>query len=171
VLQRLFALHGAVISGLATLVAAAYGLVALFMTLDIALRAARLGALPWLLEATEYVLYGGTFLAAPWVLRKGAHVRVDLLVAGLPRRGAIGVEVAADALGFFVSAVFLWFGTTAALEAWRDNSMQFKTWAVPEWILLAPIPIAACLLMIEFALRATRVRGAHVDPTLSKAAI
>jgi len=25
--------------------------------------------------------------------------------------------------------------------------------------------------MIEFALRATRVRGAHVDPTLSKAAI
>ena len=169
--QRLFALHSAILSGLATLVAVAYGLVALLMTLDIALRAARVGALPWLLEATEYVLYGGTFLAAPWVLRKGAHVRVDLLVAGLPRRWSTGVEVAADALGFFVSAAFLWFGTAAALEAWRENSMQFKTWAVPEWILLAPIPLAACLLMIEFALRATRVRGAHVDPTLSKAAI
>lgn len=169
--QRLFALHEAVISGLATLVAVAYGLAALLMTADIGLRAARLGALPWLLEATEYVLYGGTFLAAPWVLRKGAHVRVDLLVAGLPRRWSTAAEIGADAVGFFVSATFLWFGLAAAAEAWRENSMQFKTWAVPEWILLAPIPLAAGLLMIEFALRAARVRGVHVDATISKAAI
>ena len=123
--EKLFALHAAILSGLATLVAVAYGLVALLMTLDIALRAARLGALPWLLEATEYVLYGGTFLAAPWVLRKGAHVRVDLLVAGLPRQWSTAVEIAADALGFFVSATFVWFGAAAVLEAWRENSMQF----------------------------------------------
>jgi TRAP-type C4-dicarboxylate transport system permease small subunit len=141
------------------------------MTLDIGLRAARLGALPWLLEATEYMLYGGTFLAAPWVLRKGAHVRIDLLVTALPRRASVAMEIGADVVGLFVSAALLWFGTAAAFEAWRENSMQFKTWAVPEWILLAPIPIAALLLGIEFALRAARVRGVHTDPALAKAAI
>ena len=169
--QRLLALHGSVISGLATLVAVAYGLVALLMTLDIALRATRLGALPWLLEATEYVLYGGTFLAAPWVLRRGAHVRVDLLLGGLPPRWSIAMEIGADAVGLFVSATFLWFGGVAALEAWRENAMQFKTWAVPEWIVLAPVPLAAGLLMIEFGLRAARVHGVHVDAAISKAAI
>ena len=170
-LKKLLAAHEAALSSLATLVAVAYGLVAFLMTLDIGLRAARLGALPWLLEATEYVLYGGTFLAAPWVLRKGAHVRIDLLVTGLPRRWSVAMEIGADLLGLFVSATLLWFGTAAALEAWREKSMQFKTWAVPEWILLAPIPIAALLLAIEFGLRAARVRGVHADPALAKAAI
>jgi TRAP-type C4-dicarboxylate transport system permease small subunit len=166
--RGLLAFHEALLEGAATLVALLYGLVALLMTVDIGLRACRLGSLPWLLEATEYVLYGGTFLAAPWVLRKGAHVRVDLLLMSVPRSVAVAMEIVADAIGFAVSAILLWFGAAAALDAWRENAMQFKTWAMPEWILLALIPLGALLLMVEFALRVRRVRGVvaeEIDPT------
>ncbi|CAN0492337.1 unnamed protein product, partial [Discosporangium mesarthrocarpum] len=34
-------------------------------------------------EIIEYLLLAGVFLGAPWVLRQGSHVRVDLLVGNL----------------------------------------------------------------------------------------
>jgi TRAP-type C4-dicarboxylate transport system permease small subunit len=157
--KKLLAVHTAVLAGIATLVAVAYGLAAVLMTVDIGIRALNVGALPWLLELTEYLLYAGTFLAAPWVLRQGAHVRVDVLAAGAPAPWSTRMEIATDVVGAMVSGVLICFGSVAVAEAWRDNTMQFKTWAVPEWILLAPIPVAATLLMIEFVLRAARVPG------------
>ena len=147
------------------LVGVVYGLIALFMTVDIGIRAANLGALAWLTELTEYLMYAGTFLAAAWTLRKGAHVRVDVLLMLLPRRAAAGLEIAMDALGFAIATVFLWYGSIALADAWRNHNVQYKTWAVPEWLLLAAMPTAAVLLMIEFILRMRRAPGVLPDTT------
>ena len=38
--------------------------------------------------------------------------------------------------------------------------VQYRTWFVPEWILLSPIPICGALLSAEFVLRLLRVGGA-----------
>ena len=60
-----------VITGfLCTLFGLALGLIILLLCSDIVLRNAGITSLPWVIELTEYVLYGGTFLAAPCVLRK-----------------------------------------------------------------------------------------------------
>jgi len=147
------------------LVGVVYGLIALFMTVDIGIRAANLGALAWLTELTEYLMYAGTFLAAAWTLRKGAHVRVDVLLMLLPRRAAAGLEIAMDALGFAIATVFLWYGSIALADAWRNHNVQYKTWAVPEWLLLAAMPTAAVLLMIEFILRMRRAPSVLPDTT------
>lgn len=148
-----------------TLVGVVYGLIALLMTVDIGIRAANLGALAWITELTEYLIYAGTFLAAAWALRQGAHVRVDVLLTLLPRRVAAGLEIAMDALGFAISTVFLWYGSIALADAWSNHNVQYKTWAVPEWLLLAAMPAAAVLLMIEFALRMRRAPGVLPDMT------
>ncbi|MGE0735354.1 MAG: TRAP transporter small permease [Alphaproteobacteria bacterium] len=151
-----------------SLVGIAYGAVAVLMTLDIAIRGLNLGALPWLIELTEYILYGGTFLAAPWALRLGAHVRVDLLLSSVRKSTALTLERIVDCIGLLVSAVFLYFGSVAVIDAWRENLTQFKTWSTPEWILLLPIPFAALLMVIEFILRIGRVPGTistDYDPT------
>jgi TRAP-type C4-dicarboxylate transport system permease small subunit len=151
-----------------TLVGMVYGLIALLMTVDIGIRAANLGALAWLTELTEYLMYAGTFLAAAWALRQGAHVRVDVLLTLLPRRAAAGLDIAMDALGFAIAAVFLWYGSIALADAWGNHNVQYKTWAVPEWLLLAAIPVGAVLLMVEFALRLRRAPGVlpdFMDPT------
>jgi len=145
---------------LCTLFALALGAIVVLISLDVLLRDLGLGALPWLLELTEYLLYAGTFLAAPWVLRKNGHVRVDILLASLPRPAAIQLDRAISAFGLGVSLILLYYGSAAVREAWREGMVQYRTWFVPEWILLSPIAICAALLSAEFVLRMLRVGGA-----------
>lgn len=141
----------------------ALGAIAALMCLDILLRNLGLGSLPWLIELTEYLMYGGTFLAAPWVLRQGSHVRVDLLLVAIPSRHAVRLEQFVDAVGLTISAVMAIYGTGAVANAYATVMLQFKTWTVPEWILLLPIPVGCTLLAVEFLLRIFRVPGIVSD--------
>jgi TRAP-type C4-dicarboxylate transport system permease small subunit len=135
------------------------GLIVALICLDVALRNLALGSLPWLIELSEYLMYAGTFLAAPWVLRQGNHVRVDMLLVALPRRLAIRLEQFVDLVGLAISLVLLYYGSAVVADAWRSNMVAYKTWYVPEWLLYLAIPTGALLLAIEFVLRFLRVKG------------
>jgi len=155
-------LHGRVLELSGTLAGLAYGAIAALMTADIAVRSLGMGTLGWLTELTEYLLYASTFLAAAWVLRQGAHVRVDILLVRLGPRGRI-LDRATDVVGLAVALVLLGFGAGAVLEAWRAGAVQYRNWATPEWLLLLPLPIAGLLLGIEFILRLRGVPEAVQD--------
>src|SRR5689334_15639540 len=72
------------------------GVLIVLITADIALRFFRLGSLPWLIEICEYLLAGGSFLAAPWVLRHGGHIRVDILLTSIPAAASRRLEQLID---------------------------------------------------------------------------
>jgi TRAP-type C4-dicarboxylate transport system permease small subunit len=146
-----------------TVFALALGALIFFMCLDIAIRNLRLGSLSWLIELTEYAMYAGTFLAAPWVLRLGSHVRVDALLVSLPKRVAVRLEQFIDLIGLGVALVLVYYGALAVLDAWNTNLVARKTWNFDEWLLLLPIPISGLLLAVEFVLRIARVRGVVSD--------
>ena len=42
----------------------------------------------WANEVTEYALYLITLLTAPWLLRRGQHVRIDMVLVMVPPRVA-----------------------------------------------------------------------------------
>jgi TRAP-type C4-dicarboxylate transport system permease small subunit len=151
---------------------AAFGIVIgaliLLMAVEIAIRFYGIGSLSWLIEIAEYTLCGGTFLAAPWVLRQGAHVRIDILVTALPRRLGKRLEQFCDLLGCGISALLSYYGCVMVLRAWNANAILFKSWWTPEWIVLLPVPVACLLLFAEFVLRFFRVEGVvsdTADPT------
>lgn len=152
-------LYGRLLDLLGALFGIAIGAIIAMICLDVALRDFSLGSLPWLIELSEYMLYAGTFLAAPWVLRQGNHVRVDMLFVALPRRLAVRLEQAMDVVGFVVSLVLLYYGSAVVADAWRNDMIAYKTWYVPEWLLFLAIPVGALLLAIEFVLRFLRVKG------------
>jgi TRAP-type C4-dicarboxylate transport system permease small subunit len=108
-------------------------------------------------------MYAGTFLAAPWVLRLGSHVRVDAVLAALPKKFAIRMEQLVDAVGLAISLVLVYYGALAVLDAWSTNLVARKTWNFDEWLLLLPIPVSGALLAVEFVLRIARVRGVVAD--------
>lgn len=126
---------------------------ALIVTLDVMLRALGWGSISWQVEVSEYLLYLATFTGAPWVLRQGAHVRVDVIVRGLPPGFAAALDRAVAALGLAVCAVLVTYGAAAAWDAFGSGSLIMKQLVVAEWWLLAFIPLAAALLAVEFALR------------------
>ncbi len=127
------------------------------VTADIGLRNLTGRSIDWANEVSEYALYFMTLLAAPWLLRYGRHVRLDLVLVMVPPRVAWRIEIIADLLGFAVCMVLVWYGSAMTFESWRLGSITIKNLVFPEWWLLAPLPAAFVLLAIEFLFRLHRL--------------
>jgi len=153
---RFDALMGRFYYHLGTWVGISIGLFAVSISLDLFLRLLGWGNLPGVQEIIEYALFAGVFLSAPWALRLGAHVRVDLLVSALPKAAATGLERALDIFGAMVCFVLIWFGSINLSQAYAFNSMQMKYFKVPEWWLLTVFVVSFFLLAVEFLSRLLR---------------
>ncbi|WP_372609804.1 TRAP transporter small permease [Aquicoccus sp.] len=140
----------AVLKFCAGLAGAIFALIALAICLNVILRNTGSGSLRGLLDAVEYGLLAATFLAAPWVLWKQAHVTVDLVTASLPTRVARPLARFVALLGFVVSGAFLWYATDAALHSAARGSMIRTAFVIPEWWALSAAPVGFVLICIEF---------------------
>lgn len=153
------AVLGRVHAVLAYAVAISIGLFAVSISLDWLLLVLGRGSIPWLAEVIEYALYAGVMLTAPWLLREGAHVRVDVLLASLPERVMVGMERFLGLLGAAISGVLCVYAARAALDAYLQNAKEYKSSVtVDVWWLLAILVVAAFLLTLEFLLRVARAR-------------
>jgi TRAP-type C4-dicarboxylate transport system permease small subunit len=130
------------------------------VTADIVLRnTARVG-FAWANEVTEYALYLITLLTAPWLLRRGQHVRIDMMLVLVPPRLAWMMEAAADVVGLAASLVLIWYGSVMTAQSARLGSLTIKNLVFPEWWLLWPLPVCFVLIAIEFVFRFHRLMGA-----------
>ena len=144
--------------------AAAAALILLAMvalvTADIVLRNTVRAGFAWSNEVTEYALYLTTLLTAPWLLRRGQHVRIDMALVLVPPRVAWIMEATADLIGLAASLILIWYGTIMTLQSARLGSLTIKNLVFPEWWLLWPLPLCFALLALEFVFRFQRLMGA-----------
>jgi len=165
---RLEARYGRFIDALA--VVASLLLLAMMLVIcgDVFTRTVRVPGLPtgiaWSNEVSELMLYLITLLAAPWLLRAGRHIRVDILLRVLPPRVAYACEWLADVLGFACCLWMLWYGSAAAARSHASGSLSIKTLVMPEWWFLVPLPVCFALLAIEFVFRMRRLAHAEIGP-------
>jgi TRAP-type C4-dicarboxylate transport system permease small subunit len=140
----------------------------LIMTLligaDVGLRNAGLGGVAWSNEASEYMLYLITLLSAPWLLRQGKHIRIDIVLRALPPRVGWTLEWVGDLLGLLCSLYFVWYGMKVLVASYLAGSISIKTLILPEWWLLAPMPLAFIAVSIEFVFRMHRLAKAERAP-------
>jgi TRAP-type C4-dicarboxylate transport system permease small subunit len=159
-MNRLSAIAEQLFNALATFAALVLlGMVTL-VTVDIVLRNGLGSGFAWANEVTEYGLYLTTLLTAPWLLRRGQHVRIDMILVIVPPRVAWFAEAVGDILGFTVSALLLWYGMAMTAQSARLGSMTVKSLVFPEWWLYWPLPLCFALLALEFVLRFHRLLGA-----------
>ena len=148
--------YAAALSGLAALSAILIGLTALAITLDVVARNVGAGTLPWILEASEYMLPLATFLVAPWLLRRNQHVRLDVVLHLARGRLGVGLEMTSNLVGLLVCAVLVVYGIRTILNSAQQGAMVLKSVVFPEWWLYAPVPLCFALLSVEFARRLAR---------------
>jgi TRAP-type C4-dicarboxylate transport system permease small subunit len=156
-MDKLSALFGRLFEALAALAALTLLAMVVLVTADIVLRNVARGGFVWANEISEYSLYLVTLLAAPWLLRRGQHIRLDLVLVMLPDRIAWLIEVAGDIVGFAISVILVRYGYAMAYDSWRLGSITIKNLIFPEWWLLAPLPATFLLLAVEFLLRFHRL--------------
>jgi TRAP-type C4-dicarboxylate transport system permease small subunit len=170
-MDRFEAAYGKLLGGFALAGCAVLFLLMVMISADVLLRNVPLvpgvDGLPWANEISEGMLYLLTMLVAPWLLRQGAHVRVDILLRVIPARAAWYCEWIADSIALACCVVMVVYGARSAAASFSSGSLSIKTLIMPEWWLLAPLPIAFALLGIEVLFRMRRLylgaRGARDD--------
>lgn len=157
-MRRLNELYGRLLSVMAVIGALLIMGMMLMITLDVGLRFVGGRGIGWTGEVSEYVLYLSTFLAAPWLLRMGRHVRLDLLLRALPPQTGWLAEWLTDLVGLLVCATLTVSGVRILLASKAGGNLVIKTLEFPEWYLLIPVPVTFALLAIEFIFRMYRLK-------------
>ena len=140
----------------------------LIIVTDVALRNFAVSGGPqglgWSNEVSEFLLYLITLSVAPWLLRQGQHIRVDILLQAIPKKLAWALEWVGDLLGLACCLVMSTYGAQATWASYSANSLSIKTLVTPEWWSLAPLPAVFILLSIEMIFRMHRLWLAERGP-------
>ena len=167
-MERAEALYGRLLEALALAACALLFFMMLVICADVLLRNValfpRMRGVEWSNEASESILYLITMLAAPWLLRRGRHIRVDILLRIIPKRMAWYCEWTCDCLALGCCGLLLVYGAQSALASQAAGALSIKTLVTPEWWLLAPLPCAFLLLGIEVLFRMRRLYLAERAP-------
>jgi TRAP-type C4-dicarboxylate transport system permease small subunit len=167
-MERLSELYGKLLTGLALVASVLLFLMMLMICADVLLRNLALipglRGLAWSNEVSESMLYLITMLTAPWILRRGQHIRVDILLVAIPKPLAWYCEWVADALALVCCLIMMNYGGSAATASYRAGSMAIKTLITPEWWSIAPLPVAFALLAIEVLFRMQRLYAGERGP-------
>lgn len=110
---------------------------------------ARLASNSWV-ELSWYLFSLVFLLAAPWALRQGAHVRVDVLYGRLGARAKAWIDLVGG-LGLLLP-----FCIFALWSAWPTVMNSIQTWeaspdpgGLPRWPIKAVVPVAFALLLAQ----------------------
>jgi TRAP-type C4-dicarboxylate transport system permease small subunit len=155
-MRKLEGLYHGLLAGLAGVAGVIFGLTAALISVNVVLRAGFTSAVFGLYEAIEFGLLAATFLAAPWVLARNAHVTVDIGLMVLSPRLQRRIGRLTNLLGALLCAVFFYYSLTATLASAARGSMIRTSFVIPEWWVLSVMPFAMALMMIEFLLRFRR---------------
>ncbi len=161
-IHKLSLQYGRLLAALALLGCAILMAMMLIIVVDVALRNLAIPGLPgglaWSNEISELMLYLITMCVAPWLLRQGQHIRVDIVLQALPRRLAWNLEWLGDLIGFACCVVIAWYGAQAAWSSYLSGAVNIKTLVTPEWWSLLPLPVVFFLLSIEMVFRMIRLQ-------------
>ena len=131
------------------LAAAVVGLITVMVCVDVIGRNLGWGTLVWINEVTEYALPIATLAAAPWLMWRNQHVRLDLLSMVLSAAAQRRVDRISAGVGLLVSLLMCWYGLRTLLDSRGAGSMVLKALVFPEWWLYVPVPMGFGLLALE----------------------
>lgn len=143
--------------------ATTFGVITILVCFDVLSRNLGMRSLSWINEVTEYALPLATLAAAPWLMWRNQHVRLDLLGAVLSATGQRRLDRLASLLGLVVSLILTWYGVRTVLESRAAGSVILKSLVFPEWWLYIPFPIGFALLALECGRRVIRPEGLVSD--------
>jgi len=166
--DSLSAAYGRVLAALAWVGCAILLAMMSIIVADVALRNLAVPGLPralaWSNEISELMLYAITLCVAPWLLRQGQHIRVDIVLRAIPPRLAWFLEWVGDAVGLACCLVMAVYATKAAWSSYMAGAVNIKTLVTPEWWWLSPLPAVFVLLAIEMVFRMARLARAERAP-------
>lgn len=115
-------------------------------------------------DFAAWSMAASAFLALPYAMRHGDHIRVTLLMQRAPAGVARVMELLATAIGFGLAAWAGWYATVFVVDSWQYNEVAQGMLRVPLWIPQLCMPIGLVLLALVLGDRLWRcLRGEPVE--------
>jgi len=108
---------------------------------------------PWAFDLSEYSLVWMTFLAAPWILHRDGHVRIEIVLDAVGPRVQRVLGVVVTVIAFVACAILTWRTGIAAIEYYQNDVMMARIWYIPRIWPYCIIPIGSAFLCLVFLAR------------------
>jgi len=152
------------VDALALIAGAAFCALTLLIGVDVLIRKLGYFSMPWTLDVAEYTLYVVTFLGAPWVLRDGGHIAIDLWVQRLSGRNQRRAAMVSNLLCAGVCSVLFYYACKVCWVSFDEGIQVYETFVFPEWYLLSVAPPIFLLLVCLFLRTWHRIKVNSLTP-------
>jgi len=97
----------------------------------------------FLMFGMQYLLAGG------YVLREGAHVRVDVIYMRLPNRIKAIVDIVSSIFFFIFTIALMVTGWIFFHDSFEVGEVSFTEWGIQYWPIKFALPLGAALLLLQ----------------------
>ena len=111
---------------------------------------------PWTIEVSEYLLATYAFLGAAWVLKKGGHVKVDLVYRFLDPKKQRILSIISNFIAAISCLVIMVFGSRITGQYLLNDIQTAKVLLFPAFILIIFIPLGFLFLSAQFIMEAIK---------------
>lgn len=116
----------------------------------------------FLMFGMQYLIAGG------FVLREGAHVRVDVIYNYFSKRGKAIVDVFTSIFFFIFMFTLLVTGWTFFHDSFEVSEVSFTEWAIQYWPIKLALPLGAILLLIQGFAQLVKDIAVAIEPSLAE---
>ena len=103
----------------------------------------------WQTDFVTFALVGATIVGAPYVLREGGHVKVDLVTNAASPAVRRVLLVISYLTVMAMAAIFAWKGGILTLEAWHGAWVTETVAELPLWLPYSALPVGFTLLGLQ----------------------
>ncbi len=103
---------------------------------------------PSLAEFAGFLLGAASFLALAATLKRGAHIRVTMLLASVPEGARRWLELWSLTAAAAFAAFVVWHIAALSLDSFRFNEVSYGIIPMPLWIPQAAMALGATVLLI-----------------------
>jgi TRAP-type mannitol/chloroaromatic compound transport system permease small subunit len=107
--------------------------------------------IPSYADFAGYLLAAASFLALPYALMRGGHIRVTLFLGVIGERMRFLADLLSLSLCLMVSAGATWYMASLNYDSYRFGDKSPGIIAIPIWIVQLPLTIGLALLSVAFA--------------------
>lgn len=116
----------------------------------------------FLMFGMQYLLAGG------YVLREGAHVRVDVIYNHFSNRGKAIIDLFTSIFFFIFVLTLLFTGWTFFHDSFQVSEVSFTEWAIPYWPIKFALPLGAALLLLQGIAQLFKDIAVAINPAMAK---
>ena len=128
-------------------------LTAIFLAIvyDVSVRTMGIPSPLWTVTLAEYGLLHSTLYATPWVLRRKSHVFITIFSGQLSGAPRLWLERLVYVAGIAICLLLAYYSLKVVISEYIRGFEDIRSFAMPGWIVTAPVPLAFFLLATEFA--------------------